>query len=273
MSLQLINPKAEGTSLGQHALIFNINAAKGLQEVLRSNLGPKGTIKMLVGGAGDIKLTKDGSVLLHEMVRNFLIERKSLVCVARLSRSKYRLQQIQHPTAALVARAATAQDDITGDGTTTNVLLIGELLKQCERYLFDGVHPRILTEGFDLAKNRALEFLESFKQPKKIDRELLLSVARTSLRSKLTGDVADQLSEIVTDAILTIKRDNQPVDLFMVEVLTMQHRLATETKLVKGLVLDHGARHPDMRKRLENCFIMILNVSLEWEKPYVEGGV
>ena len=148
--------------------------------------------------------------------------------------------------------------------------MIGELLKQCERYLFDGVHPRILTEGFDLAKTRALEFLEQFKQQKKTtERELLLSVARSSLRSKLSGEIADQLTEIVTDAILTIRRDNQPVDLFMVEVMTMQHRLSTETKLVKGLVLDHGARHPDMKKRLENCFILTCNVSLEWEKPCV----
>lgn len=74
-----------------------------------------------------------------------------------------RPQQIQHPTAALIARSATAQDDITGDGTTTNVLLIGELLKQSERLLAEGLHPRNLTEGFDLARTRVLEFLEKFK--------------------------------------------------------------------------------------------------------------
>lgn len=83
---------------------MNIHAAVGLQEVMRSNLGPKGTLKMLVGGAGQIKLTKDGSVLLHDM-------------------------QIQHPTAAMIARSATAQDDIVGDGTTSNVLFIGEMMK------------------------------------------------------------------------------------------------------------------------------------------------
>lgn len=73
------------------------------------------------------------------------------------------MQQIQHPTAALIARTATAQDDMVGDGTTTNVVLIGELLKQSERYLAEGLHPRVLTEGFDLAKGQALKFLESFK--------------------------------------------------------------------------------------------------------------
>lgn len=72
-------------------------------------------------------------------------------------------QQIQHPTAALIARTATAQDDIVGDGTTTNVVLIGELLKQSERYLADGLHPRVIAEGFDLAKDHAVKFLETFK--------------------------------------------------------------------------------------------------------------
>ena len=90
---------------------------------------------MLVSGSGDIKLTKDGNVLLHEM-------------------------QIQHPTASLIARAATAQDDVTGDGTTSNVLIIGELLKQADRYIQEGLHPRIVCEGFEKAKDIALKVLD-----------------------------------------------------------------------------------------------------------------
>jgi len=178
-----LNPNAVVTK-GNQALSINIGAARGLQEVLRTNLGLKGTIKMLVSGAGDIKLTKDGNVLPHEM-------------------------QIQHPTAALIARTATAQDDITGDGTTSIVLLIAELLKQSERSLAEGLHPRILADGFDLGKQRALEFLEKFKVKKDtLNRELLLNVARTSLRTKVHQKLADSLTEIVTDAILTIRRPN-----------------------------------------------------------------
>lgn len=94
----------------------------------------------LVSGAGDIKITKDGNVLLHEM-------------------------QIQHPTASLIARASTAQDDMTGDGTTSTVLLIGELLRQADILLSEGMHPRILTDGFDLARAKALEILDSMKIP------------------------------------------------------------------------------------------------------------
>jgi len=93
--------------------------------------GPRGTLKMLVDGAGQIKMTKDGKVLLSEM-------------------------QIQNPTAAMVARTAVAQDDQVGDGTTSVVLLVGELLKQADRYISEGVHPTIIADGFDLAKKESL---------------------------------------------------------------------------------------------------------------------
>ncbi|CAL5228267.1 g11370 [Coccomyxa viridis] len=230
------------------ALFMNINAAKGLYDVMKSNLGPKGTIKMLVGGSGDIKLTKDGNVLLREM-------------------------QIQNPTAVMIARTAVAQDDITGDGTTSTVLLIGELMKQAERYLNEGCHPRVLAEGYEHAKRATLAFLDSFKEKADPDdRELLRCVARTSLRTKLYEDLADQLTDIVVDAVLTIRKPEEAIDLFMVELMHMKHKLDKDTRLIKGLVLDHGSRHPDMPKRLEDAFILTANVSLEYEKSEVNSG-
>jgi len=247
-NLKVLNKDADSRR-GTASLAFNFSAAKGLQEILKSNLGPKGTLKMLVSGAGDLKLTKDGNVLLHEM-------------------------QIQHPTAALIARSATSQDDITGDGTTSNVLLIAELLKQSERFLTEGLHPRIIADGFELAKNKALEFLDTFRiQRNTLDRELLINVAKTSLRTKVHEELADSITDIVTDAVLTIRKDKQPVDLFMVEIMTMQHKSDRDTKLVKGLVLDHGARHPDMPKRVTNAFILTCNVSLEYEKSEINAHI
>ncbi|OQS03321.1 T-complex protein 1 subunit zeta [Thraustotheca clavata] len=248
-SVRTVNPNAEVVARSQ-ALLVNVSAAKGLQGVLKSNLGPRGTLKMLVGGAGQIKLTKDGNVLLHEM-------------------------QIQHPTAAVIARAATAQDDITGDGTTSTVLFTGELLKQAERFLSDGLHPRVLAEGFELAREETLRVLDQIKVQKTNilqDRELLASVARTSLRTKLDQQLADQLTEIVTDAVLTIATPGRPIDLHMIEIMHMVHQSAADTKLIKGLVLDHGSRHPDMPTELENCYIMTCNVSLEYEKSEVNSG-
>ncbi|VDO28989.1 unnamed protein product [Onchocerca flexuosa] len=246
-SIRCLNPKAE---LARHAaaLELNVSGAKGLMEVMRTNLGPKGTMKMLVSGSGDIKLTKDGNVLLHEM-------------------------QIQHPTAAMIAKATTAQDDVTGDGTTSTVLFIGELLKQADLYVSEGVHPRLITEGFEYASKKTLEFLENFKQTPKIDRELLIEVARTSLRTKLSQKLADHITECVVDAVLAIRIGNDPhPNLHMIEMQEMQHESDMDTTLVRGLVLDHGARHPDMPKNLKNAYILTCNVSLEYEKTEVNSG-
>lgn len=255
-SIELINPKAESVRRAA-ALQVNTNGAMGLASVVKGNLGPRGTLKMLVDGAGQIKMTKDGKVLLSEM-------------------------QIQNPTAAMIARTAVAQDDQVGDGTTCVVLLVGELLKQADRYISEGVHPTVVAEGFDLAKKEALTFLDTFKRPSKMDRSTLIDVALTSLATKLHALLAKKLAADVVDAVLTIRpppplkdaKDQwqEPIDLHMIEIMKMQHRTASETQLVRGLVLDHGARHPDMPKRVENAFILTLNVSLEYEKTEVNSG-
>ncbi|KAG5247527.1 T-complex protein [Salix suchowensis] len=238
MSLRVLNPNTEVLNKSA-ALHMNINAAKGLQDVLKSNLGPKGTIKMLVGGAGDIKLTKDGNTLLKEMV-------------------------------------SVAQDDISGDGTTSTVIFIGELMKQSERYIDEGMHPRVLVDGFEIAKRATLHFLENFKTPvvmgDELDREILKMVARTTIRTKLIlfsyAALADQLTDIVVNSVLCIRKPEEAIDLFMVEIMQMRHKFDVDTRLVEGLVLDHGSRHPDMKRRAENCFILTCNVSLEYEKRY-----
>lgn len=181
MSLQLLNPKAESLRRDA-ALKVNVTSAEGLQSVLETNLGPKGTLKMLVDGAGNIKLTKDGKVLLTEM-------------------------QIQSPTAVLIARAAAAQDEITGDGTTTVVCLVGELLRQAHRFIQEGVHPRIITDGFEIARKESMKFLDEFKISKtnlSNDREFLLQVARSSLLTKVDADLTEVLTPIVTDAVLSV---------------------------------------------------------------------
>lgn len=254
-SIELINPKAESIRRAA-ALQVNITGAMGLANVVKGNLGPRGTLKMLVDGAGQIKMTKDGKVLLSEM-------------------------QIQNPTAAMIARTAVSQDDQVGDGTTSVVLLVGELLKQADRYTSEGVHPTVIAEGFDLAKKEALKFLDEFKQQVTLDRATLINVAHTSLATKLNPSLAKQLAADVVDAVLTIrptqseaesKEWKEPIDLHMVEIMKMQHRTASETQLVRGLVLDHGARHPDMPKRVENAYILTLNVSLEYEKTEVNSG-
>ena len=117
-----------------------------------------------------------------------------------------------------------------------------------------------------------VQFLDTFKLQKDVDRELLLSVARTSLATKLNGTLAEKLTPAIVDAVLSIYHPPAKPDLFMIEIMKMQHRTASDTSLIRGLALDHGARHPDMPKRVENAFILTLNVSLEYEKSEVNSG-
>uniref|UniRef100_A0A8C5VVX6 Chaperonin containing TCP1 subunit 6B n=1 Tax=Microcebus murinus TaxID=30608 RepID=A0A8C5VVX6_MICMU len=228
-AIKAVNAKAE-VARAQAALAINICAARGLQNVLRTNLGPKGTMKMLVSGAGDIKLTKDGNVLLHEM-------------------------QIQHPTASLIAKVATAQDDVTGDGTTSNVLLIGELLKQADLYISEGLHPRIIAEGFEAAKIKALEVLEKVKVKKEMNRKILLDVARTSLQTKVHAELANVLTEAVVDSVLAIRRPGYPIDLFMVEIVEMKHKSETNTKEVNSGFFYKTAEEKEELVKAERKFI------------------
>ncbi|BGP18329.1 hypothetical protein JCM10213_008502 [Rhodosporidiobolus nylandii] len=261
-ALELLNPRADISRRNQ-AFSINVTGATGLAGVVKSNLGPRGTLKMLVDGAGQLKMTKDGKVLLSEM-------------------------QIQNPTAALIARTAVAQDEMTGDGTTSVVLLVGELLSQSLRYTSEGVHPRVIADGVEVAKNALTTFLDAFKVPfsagAQPSHETLVSVAYTSLATKVHKTLAKNLAQAVVDAVLAIRQPKEekdvkegeypfePIDLHMVELMKMQHMTDTDTRLVKGLVLDHGPRHPDMPKRLENCYILTLNVSLEYEKTEVNSG-
>lgn len=248
----VVNNKADVLKSAQ-ALAVNCNAAKGLQEIMKTNLGPRGTLKMLVGGAGQIKVTKDGNVLLHEM-------------------------QIQHPTASMIARAATAQDDMTGDGSTTSVLFIGEIMKQAEWHLQAGVHARLLVDGIEQGKEEVIKFLETQKIPVgPTDTETCHQLAKTALRTKLPIKQADDLAEIVVEAVNIVKTAPEAVrgegiDLHMVELMHMKENLVTESRLVRGLVMDHGSRHDGMPERLENCYILTLNVSLEYEKSEVNAG-
>jgi T-complex protein 1 subunit zeta len=214
-----VDPHAEVSRRGL-ALHASINAAGGLEDILRSNLGPRGTLKLLVSGSGELKLTKDGAVLLHNM-------------------------EIIHPTAKIIARAATAQDDECGDGTTSVVLLVGEILRQAERPLVDGIHPRHLVDGIELART---ELLRSFIPRVQIavdrnDREQLGRAVRCALATKLSDDaLVAHISDLVADAALIVHHDNEPIDLFMVEIVTIESRTAMHSSLVRGLVLDHGTR-------------------------------
>jgi T-complex protein 1 subunit zeta len=163
----------------------------------------------------------------------------------------------------------------SADGTTSAVLFTGELLKQAERYTSEGLHPRLITEGYEIAKDMVQEFLEGFATPQPNifqDRETVVSVVRSSLRTKLAVDLADQMAETVVDAMMCISREKESIDLHMVEIMTMQQRSGSDSCFINGIVMDHGARHPDMPRYMENCHILTCNVSMEYEKTEISSG-
>ncbi|ELP94234.1 T-complex protein 1 subunit zeta, putative [Entamoeba invadens IP1] len=246
-ALKILNQNSEASRRDQ-SLMMNIHAARSLASILKTNLGPKGTLKMLVDGAGSIKLTKDGRVLLKEM-------------------------HINHPTASLIANAATSQDDIVGDGTTSTVLLCGELMKQCEPYLSEGIHSRLLVEGIELGRQHLFDYIPQVT--KKIDateQKVLESVVKSVIGTKMTTEFTEELATMIVDAVKVIKIENT-IDLFMVEIQTMKHKFATNTELIKGLVMDHGTRHPGMPHDIHNVFVLTCNVSMEYEKSEVNSSV
>jgi len=119
-----------------YSSFISINAAKGLQDVMRKNLGPKGTFKILVSASGDIRLTKNGNLLLKEM-------------------------QIQNPVALLIARYISNQNNNCGDGATSIILILGELFRNIEKYLEKNIHPQILCEGIDIGKRQLEQWLKT----------------------------------------------------------------------------------------------------------------
>lgn len=271
---------------------------------LTNDAGPRGTLKMLVDGSGQLKMTKDGKVLLSEMqIQVRIVQPAGLSLTAAephggthcahrsgAGRDDWRRHDLCRPPCRFVL-------EIIAVRALTSIP--GELLKQAERYTSEGVHPRVLADGVEVAKNSATAFLDSFKipfSPHNPSHETLVNVAFTSLSTKLHKSLASALAKSLVDAVLAVRQvgrsdyigpvkaieapketvpgepeevSYEPIDLHMVELMKMQHLTDVDTRLVKGLVLDHGARHPDMPKRLENCFILTLNVSLEYEKTCV----
>jgi len=136
----------------------------------------------------------------------------------------------------------------------------------------ESVHPRVICEGYELARVELLKYLETMKLKADInDNSLLLNIARTSVTSKLQPEMVELVVDIVVNAVNCIRKPDTPIDLFMVEIMHMSHKLANETRLINGLVLDHGARHPEMPKYAKKCFILTANVSLEYEKTEVNS--
>jgi len=237
----------EGTerSRGSEARNVNIMAAKAIYEVLKTSLGPKGMDKMLVDSFGDVTITNDGAAMLKEM-------------------------DVQHPAAKMMVEVAKTQDDEVGDGTTSVVILTGELLVKAEELMDKKIHPTVIIDGYRDAKDQVLKYLEDIAikvSPK--DKAILKKVAMTSMASKLVSGHSDYLSDLVVDAIILVAEEvdgKNEVDLDMVKIEKKPGGSMTDTKLIQGLVIDKEVVHADMPKVVKNAKIALLNAALEIEK-------
>ncbi len=244
----------EGTSRsrGREAQKANIIAAKIIAESVKTSLGPKGMDKMLVDGFGDVTITNDGATILDEM-------------------------EVQHPAAKMMVEVAKTQDDEVGDGTTTSVVVAGELLKKAEELIDQNVHPTVIVDGYRAASTRALEILDQIAiKVDPSDKNMLRKVAEVSLASKILAEYKTPMAELAVNAILQIAEktvDGYNVDIDDVKVEKKPGEALTDTVLVKGIVLDKEVVHPGMPKRIEDAKIALVDAPLEVEKTEFDAKI
>jgi thermosome len=227
-------------------------AAHIVAEAVKSALGPKGMDKMLVDSFGDVTITSDGRTILDEM-------------------------DIQHPAAKMMVEVAKTQDNEVGDGTTTAVIITGELLKKAEDLVDKNVHPTVIIDGYRKAADKALEVLEKISiSTKPTDRKTMEKIAMTSMASKLVAGNKEYLAKIASSGVLSVaeKVKNQfKVDIDDIKVEKKPGEALTDTKLINGIVLDKETVHSGMPKRVEKAKIALLDSALEIEKTEFDAKI
>ena len=244
----------EGTesTRGKTAHNSNIMAARAVADAVKSTLGPKGMDKMLVDRMGDIVITNDGATILKEL-------------------------DIEHPAAKMVVEVAKTQDNECGDGTTSAVVIAGELLKKSEALIEQNVHPTVISNGFRLAAQEAVKILKTIGiEISPTDKKSLKLIAQTAMTGKGVGGERDALSDIAVEAVTSIseKEDGKyRADIDNIQVEKKHGGAVSDTNLIKGLVLDKERVHPRMPRSVKNAKIALVDSALEIKKTEVEAKI
>lgn len=248
----IVLKEGSNRSRGREAQHANITAAKIVAESVRSALGPKGMDKMLVSNFGDVTITSDGRTILDEM-------------------------DIQHPAAKMLVEVAKTQDNETGDGTTSVVIIAGELLNKAEELIDKNIHPTIIIDGYKKAGIKALETIEKLAIPINLkNKEYLKKVTITSMASKIVADHKEFLAEMAVKAMLAVaEKDgkNFKVDIEDVKVEKKTGESLKDTSLVKGIILDKEIVHSGMEKRVEDAKIALIDSALEVKKTEIDAKI
>ncbi len=245
----------EGTKRdkGKDAQFNNITAARTIADAVRSSLGPRGMDKMLVDSIGDVVITNDGVTILKEM-------------------------DVQHPAAKMLVEVAKTQDQEVGDGTTTSVIVAGELLKKSLDLIDSNVHPTIITTGYRLANEKAQEILKNVATKVSLDDEALLEkIAETSMISKQVNASKKFFAKMVVDAVKTIlEKDGNgkyTADLKNIQTVKKAGASMDESVLVKGLIIDKEPVSPTMPKLVKNAKIALIDAAFEVKKPEIDAKI
>jgi len=245
----------EGTKRerGRGALTNNIAAAKAIADAVRSTLGPRGLDKMLVDSMGDVVVTNDGVTILKEM-------------------------DVEHPAAKMLVEVAKTQDQECGDGTTTAVVLAGELLKRAESLVEQNIHPTIISHGYRLAAQKALEVLQSISMPVQTDdHDTLRKIAHTAMASKSVSFNRDLLADIAVKAVGAVAEKTAAgqhvVDLDNIQLIKKQGGSIGETQLIEGVIVDKEKVHTGMPTRVVDPTIALLDAALEIKKTEIDAKI
>jgi thermosome len=237
----------EGTSRtrGRAAQRNNIAAAKIIAEIVKTTLGPKGMDKILVDSIGDVVVTNDGATILEKM-------------------------DVEHPAAKMIIEVAKTQDKMVGDGTTTAVVLAGELLRKAEELLDQKIHASTIITGYRRALQVALKRLEEVARPVSLeDRETLRKIVKTSLGSKSLGFATDHIADLAIEAVLSVVREvngKKKADKDDIQIVKKIGKSLLESQVVKGIIVDKEVVHPAMPKTVKQAKIALIDAPFEIEK-------
>ena len=245
----------EGTrrERGKGAQFNNIAAAKAVADAVRSTLGPRGMDKMLVDSLGDVVITNDGVTILKEI-------------------------DIEHPAAKMLVEVAKTQDEEAGDGTTTAVILAGELLKRAEDLIDQNIHPTVIAAGFRQAAEKAREVLEKVASKISIkDTDTLKKVAMTAMSSKSASGHKELLADIAVKAVTTVAEQRADGAYFVdddnIQIVKKQGGSIADTTLVDGIIVDKERVHPGMPSEVTDAKIALIDAALEVKKTEIDAKI
>ena len=233
---------------GKDAQSSNISAGKAVSESVRTTLGPRGMDKMLVSDSGDVVITNDGATILNEM-------------------------DIEHPAAQMIVEVADSQEEEVGDGTTSAVVISGELLSQAEDLLDQDIHATTLAQGYREAAEEAINALEEVAiDVDEDDTEVLEQIAATAMTGKGAESAKDLLSELVVDAVRAVA-DDDGVDTDNIKVEKVVGGSIENSELVEGVIVDKERVSENMPYFAEDANVAIIDGDLEIKETEIDAEV